>query len=71
MRFLDPRTKSGVFLREITRRLAKGLADEIPDLATRVDHILTKLRLQPGQTLSAHEAPPDLETTNQQPVYEE
>ncbi len=42
VRFLDPCTKSGVFLREITSRLTKGLADEIPDLDERVDHILTK-----------------------------
>ena len=42
MRFLDPCTKSGVFLREITSRLTKGLASEIPDLEKRVDHILTK-----------------------------
>ena len=42
VRFLDPCTKSGVFLREITSRLTKGLADEIPDLEERVDHILTK-----------------------------
>lgn len=41
-KFLDPFTKSGVFLREITRRLTAGLADEIPDLQERVDHILTK-----------------------------
>src|SRR5690606_25848482 len=40
--FLDPCTKSGVFLREITRRLTAGLATEIPDLQTRVNHILTK-----------------------------
>ncbi|MCG4255414.1 Eco57I restriction-modification methylase domain-containing protein [Acetobacter senegalensis] len=39
--FLDPCTKSGVFLREITTRLIVGLAKEIPDLQTRVDHILT------------------------------
>jgi site-specific DNA-methyltransferase (adenine-specific) len=42
VKFLDPYTKSGVFLREITSRLTKGLADEIPDLEERVDHILTK-----------------------------
>ena len=42
VRFLDPCTKSGVFLREITSRLTEGLADEIPDLEERVDHILTK-----------------------------
>lgn len=40
--FLDPCTKSGVFLREITRRLNKGLEKEIPELEKRVDHILTK-----------------------------
>jgi site-specific DNA-methyltransferase (adenine-specific) len=42
VRFLDPCTKSGVFLREITSRLNQGLAQEIPDLQQRVDHILTK-----------------------------
>jgi site-specific DNA-methyltransferase (adenine-specific) len=42
VKFLDPCTKSGVFLREITSRLTKGLADEIPNLQERVDHILTK-----------------------------
>jgi Eco57I restriction-modification methylase len=40
VRFLDPCTKSGVFLREITSRLTQGLAHEIPDLQKRVDHIL-------------------------------
>lgn len=40
--FLDPCTKSGVFLREITTRLIAGLAAEIPDRQTRVDHILTR-----------------------------
>ena len=40
--FLDPCTKSGVFLREITSRLTKGLEREIPDLDQRVNHILTK-----------------------------
>lgn len=42
VRFLDPFTKSGVFLREITSRLTAGLAQEIPDLQERVSHILTK-----------------------------
>lgn len=42
VKFLDPCTKSGVFLREITSRLTKGLAAEIPDLQERVDHILTR-----------------------------
>ena len=40
--FLDPFTKSGVFLREITSRLTDGLETTIPDLRERVDHILTK-----------------------------
>ncbi|MBE9108252.1 Eco57I restriction-modification methylase domain-containing protein [Nodosilinea sp. LEGE 07298] len=42
VRFLDPCTKSGVFLREITSRLTEGLKAEIPGLQERVDHILTK-----------------------------
>ena len=42
VKFLDPCTKSGVFLREITTRLTKGLEKEIPDLEKRVDHILSK-----------------------------
>ncbi len=40
--FLDPCTKSGVFLREVTTRLIGGLRDQIPDLEERVNHILTK-----------------------------
>lgn len=40
--FLDPFTKSGVFLREITRRLTIGLESQISGLEERVDHILTK-----------------------------
>ena len=42
VKFLDPFTKSGVFLREITSRLTKGLEKEIPNLEKRVNHILTK-----------------------------
>jgi len=42
VRFLDPCTKSGIFLREITSRLTKGLANEMPDLEERVNHILAK-----------------------------
>ena len=42
VKFLDPCTKSGVFLREIASRLTKGLADEMPNLEERVDHILSK-----------------------------
>lgn len=42
VKFLDPFTKSGVFLREITNRLTKGLEKEIPELEGRVNHILTQ-----------------------------
>lgn len=42
VKFLDPFTKSGIFLREITHRLVDGLATEIPDLQERVNHILTR-----------------------------
>ncbi len=42
VRFLDPCTKSGVFLREITSRLTNGLAAEIPNLEDRVNHILAR-----------------------------
>lgn len=38
--FLDIGCKSGVFLREIAKRLIAGLAEEIPNLQKRVDHIL-------------------------------
>lgn len=38
-KFLDPFTKSGVFLREIAKRLISGLEKQIPDLQERLDHI--------------------------------
>ena len=37
--FLDPACKSGVFLREIAKRLLAGLEPVIPDLQERIDHI--------------------------------
>jgi len=37
--FLDPGCKSGVFLREIAKRLDKGLEKQIPDRQQRLDHI--------------------------------
>ena len=40
--FLDPCCKSGVFLREIAKRLLKGLESEISDLQERIDHIFKK-----------------------------
>ncbi|MBU1183286.1 MAG: Eco57I restriction-modification methylase domain-containing protein [Proteobacteria bacterium] len=38
-RFLDPVCKSGVFLREIAKRLNVGLEKEIPDKQIRINHI--------------------------------
>jgi site-specific DNA-methyltransferase (adenine-specific) len=40
--FLDPVTKSGVFLREIAKRLMKGLESQIPDKQERINHIFSK-----------------------------
>jgi site-specific DNA-methyltransferase (adenine-specific) len=40
-RFLDPFCKSGVFLREIAKRLDKGLEKKIPDRQARMNHIFT------------------------------
>lgn len=40
--FLDPACKTGVFLREIAKRLIRGLEPQIPDLQARVDHIFKK-----------------------------
>lgn len=37
--FLDPVSKSGVFLREIAKRLTIGLEEEFPDRQERVNHI--------------------------------
>lgn len=39
IRFLDPVCKSGVFLREMAKRLDVGLKKEIPDKQKRVNHI--------------------------------
>jgi site-specific DNA-methyltransferase (adenine-specific) len=38
-KFLDPVSKSGVFLREIAKRLMIGLAKEIPNEQKRINHI--------------------------------
>ena len=40
--FLDPCCKSGVFLREIAKRLIKGLENQIPNLEKRIAHIFSK-----------------------------
>ncbi len=39
VKFLDPACKTGVFLREIIKRLIVGLETNIPDLQERIDHI--------------------------------
>ena len=44
--FLDPACKTGVFLREIAKRLIKGLEPQIPDLQERIDHIFHKQLLK-------------------------
>lgn len=41
-RFLDPVSKTGVFLREIAKRLMEGLAEQIPDVQQRANHIFGK-----------------------------
>lgn len=40
--FLDPCCKSGVFLREIAKRLNVGLKNRIPNEQERINHIFTK-----------------------------
>ena len=40
--FLDPVSKTGVFLREIAKRLMVGLTDEIPNVQERANNIFTK-----------------------------
>lgn len=41
-KFLDPACKSGIFLREIAKRLLDGLIYIIPDRQKRIDHIFHK-----------------------------
>jgi len=40
--FLDPVSKSGVFLREIAKRMMKGLENKIPNKQERINHIFSK-----------------------------
>ena len=40
--FLDPACKTGVFLREIAKRLIVGLEKQMPNLQERIDHIFHK-----------------------------
>ncbi|MFN4006461.1 MAG: Eco57I restriction-modification methylase domain-containing protein [Chitinophagaceae bacterium] len=41
-KFLDPVCKSGVFLREMAKRLMKGLETKIPDKQQRINHIFSQ-----------------------------
>lgn len=41
-RILDPCSKTGVFLREIAKRMIEGEKEAIPDLQKRIDHIFHK-----------------------------
>ena len=41
-KFLDPVSKSGVFLREMAKRLMKGLETQIPDKQVRINHIFSQ-----------------------------
>jgi site-specific DNA-methyltransferase (adenine-specific) len=43
LRWLDPASKTGVFPREITKRLMAGLVPAIPDETERLHHILTEM----------------------------
>ena len=45
--FLDPVCKTGIFLREITKRLMVGLEKKIPDKQDRINHILKNQVLRP------------------------
>jgi hypothetical protein len=54
--FLDPVSKSGVFLREITKRLDKGLENVIPDKQERINHILDIYRIIYNKNLNTSQA---------------
>ena len=43
LRWLDPCAKTGIFPREITKRLMIGLAEEMPNVTDRLRHILTNM----------------------------
>jgi hypothetical protein len=51
---IDPATKSGVFLREIAKRLIDGLADQIPDLQERLDQYCKFRHLSTAFTAFQH-----------------
>ena len=41
-KFLDPVSKTGVFLREMAKRLMHGLEAQIPDRQQRINHIFSQ-----------------------------
>ena len=43
LRWLDPCSKTGVFPREVTKRLMEGLSQVIPDETERLTHILSNM----------------------------
>lgn len=43
LRWLDPGCKTGIFPREIIKRLMRGLEDSIPDEQSRLEHILRNM----------------------------
>lgn len=43
LRWLDPGSKTGIFPREVTKRLLVGLADVIPNEEARLEHILKRM----------------------------
>ena len=43
LRWLDPASKTGIFPREITKRLMLGLTEEIPNESVRLEHILKNM----------------------------
>ncbi len=43
LKWLDPGSKTGVFPREVTKRLMAGLSDKFPDEKSRLEHILRKM----------------------------
>lgn len=55
VRFLDPCAKSGVFLREIAKRLIKGLEPEMPDLRARVGPVRDRHRPDGGRFPASRE----------------
>ena len=55
LRWLDPGTKTGVFIREVTRRLLQGLSTAIPVEEERLRHILTSQVFEMSHNRILHE----------------